>query len=123
MNIFTRLTELEQKASEYGFQWSDSLQIIDQIKSEIREVEENLKKNMDKNHLQEEIGDLIHACFSLCVFHKFNAQETLDASLNKFDKRFSEVQKISQEKGFDNLRDKSFSELMYLWDLAKKRVG
>ncbi len=76
MNTFTRLTALEKQADDFDFMWTDTAQIFDQIQSECEEIKDNLAQMGDRDHLQEEMGDLIHAGFSLCLFMGSEAEET-----------------------------------------------
>lgn len=76
MNILEKIVNLENEASEFGFAWEKAEQIIEQIQSECIEVSEHLKTE-NRTELQEEMGDLMHAVFSLCVFCKFDPHETL----------------------------------------------
>jgi uncharacterized protein YabN with tetrapyrrole methylase and pyrophosphatase domain len=117
--ILKKLTALEREAADFGFQWENSGQIMEQIKSEIAEVDVHLKDG-DRNKLQDEIGDLLHAVFSLCVFHEFNPEKTLMHSVEKFERRFRAVEQLAKEQGLDNLRGLPFQELMVFWDQAKR---
>lgn len=125
MNILERLTHLEKEAEQFGFKWDNTHQIMTQIKSECDEIDEHLSHvtNVNKFKLQEEIGDLMHAVFSLCVFCEFNAKETLEKSVNKFERRLNAVKTIAQENGIVSLNGYTFDDLMKFWDQAKKRVG
>lgn len=119
MEILKKLTNLENQASQFGFKWETPNQILSQIKSEIQEIEVPLKDG-DQTKLQEEIGDLLHAVFSLCIFCQFPAKETLLNSINKFERRFNAVKTLAEEKGLKTLNNTSFDELMKLWEQAKK---
>lgn len=124
MNVLEKLTQLEIEASDYGFKWETQHQIMSQIKSECAEIDEHLNNHdADKSKLQEEIGDLLHAVFSLTVFCKFDAEETLKKSIDKFERRLNAVKKIAKEQGIATLNDYTFDKLMQFWDQAKKRVG
>ena len=126
MNLLEKAQLLEREASEFGFEWENAYQIIAQIKSECVEVCEHLGATQDKNtdiRLQEEIGDLLHAVLSLCVFCNYNPTETLENSLVKFEKRLKMVKEIAKEQGHTNLSGHSFEALMSIWDKAKKTVG
>ena len=96
-----------------------------QIKSECDEIDEHLSDVTEENKLklQEEIGDLLHAVFSLCVFCQFDAEETLRKSVDKFDRRLNAVKSIAKENGITTLSGYAFDELMKFWDQAKRRVG
>lgn len=118
MNILKKLITLEHEAADFGFKWETSDQIIEQIKSEVAEINVHLKDG-DRNKLQDEIGDLLHAAFSLCVFNQFNPEETLSNSIEKFERRFRLVKQLAEDKGLNNLHGLSFQELMDFWNQAK----
>lgn len=122
MAILDKLITLEEDASNFGFRWDNTDQLIDQIKSECDEINVHLqhREQSKDGELQEEIGDLLHAVFSLCVFCQFDPQDTLEKSVNKFERRFNTVKKLAYEQGLVNLKGKSFQELMVFWDEAKK---
>jgi uncharacterized protein YabN with tetrapyrrole methylase and pyrophosphatase domain len=120
MDILKKLTQLENQAANFGFRWETAAQIMAQIRSEATEVDVHLNDN-DVTKLQEEIGDLLHAVFSLCVFCKLDPEETLANSVNKFERRFKLVQELALEQGLGTLQGKSFNELMALWDKAKQK--
>ena len=75
-----------------------------------------------REELQEEIGDLMHAVFSLCVFCQFDAEKTLEQSVNKFKHRLEAVKTLALEQGITNLSGYTFDELMNFWNQAKKRT-
>ncbi len=124
MKLLDKVTALENEAAEFGFQWETTDQLMAQIQSECIEITEHLNSTHDNRAaLQEEIGDLLHAVFSLCVFCKLDPEETLMKTLEKFQRRLQAVKTIAQEQQLSNLRGKSFDELMVIWKRAKSRVG
>ncbi len=122
MNILEKVSKLEQETSEYGLAWENHQQIFSQIESELSEVKEELKNN-NTSALQTEMGDLLHAVMTLCVFCRFDPKDTLDLALKKVERRFNAVKDIAHAQGLENLRGKTFAELMRFWDEAKLRVG
>ena len=99
MNLLKTVESLENNAAEFGFRWKTSAQIMDQIQSECVEISEHLKEDQNNREaLQEEIGDLLHAAFSLCVFCEFSPEETLKKTLSKFNRRLNMVKTIAHEK-------------------------
>lgn len=125
MDLLERVVALENEASAFGFEWETTSQIMAQIQSECDEVNEHLLHGVPVNRaeLQEEIGDLLHAVFSLCVFCKLNPAETLQQTLDKFEGRLDAVRDIARENGIDNLAGYPFDELMAIWQKAKVRAG
>lgn len=126
MDLLDKVVALEDEASRFGFRWETTTQIMNQIQSECIEIEAHLHEDVhhaDTAELQEEIGDLLHAVFSLCVFCKLSPRDTLEQTLIKFERRLNAVKSIAEEKGLTGLDGHSFDELMNIWDHAKQRVG
>lgn len=118
--IFDDVDNLEKEAVLFGLQWETKAQIMAQIRNECLEIEEHLEAKDKRAALQDEIGDLMHAVFSLCTYCNFDTELTLRKSLNKFEHRLNAMRVIAKEQGLDNLQGKSFDELMHYWELAKK---
>lgn len=126
MNLLKKVVALENEASAFGFEWETTDQIMQQIQSECLEINEHLSHGINQTNqieLQEEIGDLLHAVFSLCVFCNFSPKDTLEQTLNKFERRLNAVKEISKENGYTHLKGYPFDELMSIWAQAKLRVG
>lgn len=126
MMLLDKVVKLENNAADFGFQWETAAQIMEQIHSECAEIQEHLDVGITLNNerdLQEEIGDLLHAVLSLCVFCKFNPRETLESTLLKFERRLTAVKAIALEQGLVTLNGKPFDDLMAIWKEAKLRVG
>ncbi|WP_032112804.1 MazG nucleotide pyrophosphohydrolase domain-containing protein [Candidatus Paracaedibacter symbiosus] len=122
-HIIKKLVELELEGKDFGFYWQNTEMIFDQVISECNEIREAIVHKEGAARLQEEVGDLLHAAFSLCVFLKFDVEETLTQATNKFEKRFSTLKQIAQEEGYAHLRDETNETLMQLWNLVKQREG
>ncbi len=123
MPLLEKIVKLENEAVNFGFKWENTTQIMDQIRSECDEVSEvlqNAEHDPSKKNLEEEIGDLMHAVFSLCVFCKLSPQATLEKTLVKFERRLSAVKQLANAQGLITLENHSFDELMTYWNKAKK---
>ena len=121
MDLLEKVKKLEQDADYFGFRWEKADQIMRQIHSECLEIEEHLVSDEpNQTALQEEIGDLLHAAFSLCVFCKCDPRDTLQLTLDKFERRLDAVKKLAAADGKTTLTGHSFAELMHYWDQAKK---
>lgn len=121
MDLLQKVTALEQEAADFGFEWETTQQIMDQILSECEEIKEHL--GGDQTALQDEIGDLLHAVFSLCVFCKFSPEETLSRTLDKFERRLNAVKEVSAAGGHADLKGMDFEALMRIWKKAKQMAG
>ena len=126
MDLLDKVVMLEDDASKFGFRWETSDQIMQQIQSECAEIKEHLDERLlqaNQAALQDEIGDLLHAAFSLCVFCNLSPRDTLEQTLTKFERRLNAVKEITQERGLNSLNGSPFDELMAIWDQAKVRLG
>jgi uncharacterized protein YabN with tetrapyrrole methylase and pyrophosphatase domain len=119
--LFKWVTKQELDAEKFGFYWEHIDQLIEQIQSECREVQEAFA-NKDKPHLQEEIGDLIQAAISLAVFCKLDPRETLLKSIEKFQRRYDIVVELARSEGYESLHNQSFETLMGFWNRAKDKT-
>lgn len=124
-DVFKKLELLEKQAAEFGFAWPNENTIIKQILSECEEIQQELTHDSlmasNNSKLQEEIGDLLHAAFSLCVFCRFDTKETLTNSVNKFERRFVEVKQLAAKSDMVDLNGLPFAKLMEFWDQAKTK--
>lgn len=126
MDLLDKVVFLEQEASAFGFEWETAAQIMAQIQSECVEINEHFgseKEPANQVELQEEIGDLLHAVFSLCVFCNLSPRHTLEQTLAKFERRLNAVKEIAKEQGLIHLSGFEFNDLMAIWQKAKIRVG
>ncbi len=126
MELLEKVLALELDADKFGFRWGNTSQIMEQIQSECEEVSEHLASPQQQTNqaaLQEEIGDLLHAVFSLCVYCKFKPEDNLKKTVEKFERRMSAVKAIASEQGLKQLDGFTFDELMVFWDKAKEQVG
>ena len=126
MDLLDNIVLLENTAAEFGFQWENTSQIMQQIQNECAEVQEHLSTSgpiSNPEALQEELGDLLHAVFSLCVFCNLSPKKTLSDSMEKFERRLNSVKSQAQEQGLSSLQGHSFESLMLYWDKAKQLVG
>lgn len=114
-----RLVISEKEARDFGFEWPDIEMILDQTISEVEEIKDAIAHST-REHLQEEIGDLLHCAVSLCRFAEFDINETIDKTAGKFENRIEALKKIMVEKGLENLHGENIKSKLELWKAAKK---
>ncbi len=126
MELLEKITALEEEAFCFGLKWPSAEHIMQQIYSECDEIKEHLPSHdahPNNSALQDEIGDLLHAVFSLCVYCKLSPQVTLRQTLTKFERRLRAVKLIAEEKSLTNIDALPFDEIMNIWGKAKELVG
>lgn len=114
--VIEEIIKLENKANDFGFSWPNLQMIIDQITSECEEIKQELDND---ERLQEEVGDLMHAVFSLCVYLKLDPQLVLQKTAHKFDNRLSKVIELAQEQGYKDLQGQDIQVIMEFWNKSK----
>jgi tetrapyrrole methylase family protein/MazG family protein len=106
--------EMQERASNLGYDWPDITGIIGKVHEELAELAA-AESDEDK---REEVGDLLLVVTNLARRHGVEAEGALRAAGEKFRGRFRRVERMARERGV-LLRDMSFAELDELWDAAK----
>ncbi len=119
MSPLEKLITLERQAILMGFDWPNTETIIDQALSECDEIKRTIQRDEGRKRLQEEVGDLLHAVVSLCVFEGFDFEQTLSQVNKKFGARLEALQKIAARRGLATLKGHPFDFLLELWEEAK----
>ena len=85
-----RAQRLQQKASYAGFDWDKVEQVWDKIHEEILELKE-AQSNNAKEHIDEEIGDVLFSVVNLARFLDIPDEDALRITNKTFTARFSQV--------------------------------
>jgi len=115
-----RAQKLQNRASRLGFDWPNIELVIGKIREEIGEVSEALKSKDNKEHIAEEIGDLLFACVNLARHTDIDAEQALRDGNNKFQRRFQFIELQLNESG-RKFEECSLNQLEELWNNAKSR--
>jgi uncharacterized protein YabN with tetrapyrrole methylase and pyrophosphatase domain len=119
MNTLQRLIAQEKDARAFGFDWPNQMAAIKQIINECKEIIEDIEAKAPSAKIQEEMGDLLHAAVSLCVFSGFDVEDTLEKIIHKFGRRMDAVKDMTRELGLNDLHGQSTQFMLNLWDKAK----
>jgi len=119
-NALLRSLRLQQKAGAVGFEWQNSIDILEKIKEEITELEEGIKKN-DIPNIEEEIGDILFVMVNLSKKLKVNPEDALQKANNKFIGRFNYIEEKVERSG-GKVQDRSLEELDAIWNESKRHV-
>jgi len=114
--------KLQKKAAKVGFDWPSSKEVIDKIKEEIVEVEDELalKTAVDSREakLIDEVGDLFFAVVNLARSLGVNPEEALQSTNSKFEKRFNQLE-VSLEAQGVSLKEATLEQMELEWQKAK----
>jgi MazG family protein len=114
-----RAQRLQQKASYAGFDWDEVEQVWDKIHEEIQELKD-AQSNEAKDHIAEEIGDVLFAVVNLARYLDIPAEDALRKTNQKFTSRFSKVEEGIKAQGKE-LEDASLEEMDAIWEMAKEK--
>ena len=112
-----RAFKIQKKAAKTGFDWANLSGVLDKIKEEVNELEEAVQQK-DKQHIQEELGDLIFSLVNYSRHLEIDAGDALNSTNNKFIRRFTRLEKICKKEGKD-LAALSLQEMDEIWDRIK----
>ena len=110
-----RAAKVQKKARDVGFDWDEAREALKKVREEADEVEEVLQ---DPEKLAGELGDLLFAAVNVCRMKKVPPELALNATTEKFIRRFSHIEEAAQAQG-RNLRDMTLREMDALWEEAK----
>ena len=74
----------------------------------------------DSELLREELGDVLFSAVNIARFLKVDAEDSLNASTEKFINRFCKVEQLAQQQGID-LEKASVEQMEQLWKQAKNQ--
>lgn len=113
-----RAHKVQNKAKKVGFDFEDVNSAIDKLKEEIQEVLDVYNtKNMDK--IKNEVGDLLFSCVNVARFLNVDEELALNATIDKFVKRFTYIENKIKDKGL-TFEDCNLKEMDELWEESKK---
>ena len=105
--------KIQKKASKKGFDWKKSIDVIEKVEEELKELKLEIQQN-NKENIQDELGDLLFSIINLSRHLEIDASEAINQANHKFVKRFrlmeEEISKDNQE--IDNL---TLDELEEFW--------
>ena len=110
--------EIQKKLKKVGFDWDSVGGVIDKVREELGEVEEALKEG-DKEHIEEEIGDLLFSVVNLSRFLKIRPNTALFRCNSKIKSRFQKLFDMAKMEGIP-LDKEHVNEMNELWDKIKE---
>ena len=113
-----RSYKLQKKAAKAGFDWPDIQGVWDKVHEEIDEVRDVSPENRD--HLKEEIGDLLFSVVNISRYLGIDPADALHKCNAKFSSRFSYVEKKMKQNGLE-MSEKTFNEMDQFWEESKSR--
>jgi XTP/dITP diphosphohydrolase len=108
---------IQEKVRGIGFDWENKNQVWDKFQEEIKEFQNEEKKN-NAEKMEEEFGDVLFSLVNYSRFVNINPEDALEKTNKKFIRRFKYMEQKIKEDGFD-LSKLSFEDMNRFWDMAK----
>lgn len=108
---------LQEKTKQVGFEWDNTEQVRVKVDEEIQELYEAVESG-DKEHIEEEFGDVMFALINYARFIKVDPEHALERTNKKFIRRFQRIEELAGAQG-KSLHDMTLTEMDELWNQAK----
>jgi MazG family protein len=110
---------IQDKAKQIGFEWTNKEQVWEKVEEEKLELLEAVESG-NKEHVEDEAGDLFFSVINYVRFLKVDAENALELTNKKFIKRFTLMEESVQKKGM-NLSEMTLAEMDSIWNEIKKQ--
>ncbi len=112
-----KANRIQDKVAGVGFDWEEPNQVLDKVKEEIQELQDEIDKG-DKSRIESEFGDVLFSLVNYARFLDVNPENALERTNKKFIKRFRYLEKKAKSKNKE-LRDMTLAEMDVYWEQAK----
>jgi MazG family protein len=112
-----RAEKVQKRAARVGFDWDQLHAVVEKIREEVSEVEQEIAAG-DRAKLEDELGDLLFAVVNLTRKAKYDAEILLNQATNKFVRRFLALEKEAARQG-RGLPEMSLPEMDAIWEKVK----
>ena len=108
---------ISKKAAKAGFEWDDMAGVWAKVHEELEELKEAVASG-DRDHAQEELGDVLFTLVNVARWCGIEPEEGLAGTNRRFLDRFSRVEAALN----GNLQGQSIAELEAIWQEAKAAI-
>jgi uncharacterized protein YabN with tetrapyrrole methylase and pyrophosphatase domain len=109
--------EVSKRVVRVGFEWPTLEAVLDKLDEEVAELKAELPAR-DRQRLTSELGDLLFTVVNVARWLKIDPEEALRAMIDRFGKRFREVERLA-EAGGRPIAELGLEELERLWRQVK----
>ncbi len=110
---------LQEKAKQVGFEWKAKEDVWQKIEEEKNELLQAVASG-NKQHIEEEAGDLFFSVINYVRFLQVDAENALELTNKKFIRRFTSMEAAAASDG-KNLAGMSLEEMDNIWNEIKKQ--
>ncbi|MBD8875950.1 nucleoside triphosphate pyrophosphohydrolase [Roseibium polysiphoniae] len=121
--VFPALVEadkLQRRASKVGFDWGAAGPVLDKIREEIGELDDEISAgDVDKSKIEGELGDVLFAVANLARHLEIDPESALKRTNDKFRKRFAAIETHAEQTA-TTLDAMTLDEMEAAWQAAKR---
>lgn len=111
--------EIQKSMRKVGFDWPDITGVMDKVDEERQELWEAIEHlDSDKEHVEEELGDLMFAIVNLARYLKISPSVALHRTNHKIMDRFNKLASMSAQQGLE-LKSENVAIMNDLWNRIK----
>ena len=109
---------IQEKVAGVGFEWDNAEDVLDKVKEEITEFNQEVEdQNLDK--MEDEFGDVLFSLINYARYHKINPELALERTNKKFIKRFKYIEESAKKEG-KVINELTLDQMEVFWNKAKK---
>lgn len=112
--------EVLKYAEDQGFFWPNLTLLFDNVKDEVREIQEAHDLRESQERLYEEMGDLLLGVVEISRHLHIDLEKALEMAILKFQQRFQIMEDLCDKQGHQNLHPMTVEEKRALWHKAKE---
>ena len=109
---------IQEKVKGVGFEWKRREDVWDKVIEELNELKYEVENGLDKNKMEDEMGDLLFALTNYARYIGVNPEDALERTNRKFIRRFQFIETESAKDGF-KIEEMSLEEMEKYWVKAK----
>ena len=108
---------IQEKVHGVNFDWENASQVLEKVKEEIHEFEEEFQQN-NPAKMEEEFGDILFSLINYARFLNINPENALEKTNRKFITRFQNMETLilADKK---SLTEMNLSEMDEYWEKSK----
>nr|WP_309101581.1 nucleoside triphosphate pyrophosphohydrolase [Fredinandcohnia onubensis] len=113
-----KAVEYQKKAAKVGFDWDAVEPMWDKVFEEINEYKVAVEEKQKGEAIQE-FGDILFALANIARFYKFDPEEALAMTNQKFVRRFQFIETELRKRGI-KIEEQTLEELDAIWEESKQ---
>lgn len=114
-----KAARIQDKAKQVGFEWENKEDVWKKVEEEIYELHEAVAEN-DKEHIEEEFGDVMFSLINYARFLQIDAEGVLEKTNRKFTSRFILMEEEAGRRQ-KTLSEMTLAEMDAMWNEIKRK--